>query len=130
MSISTTESRDSRQALDAAASYNARLQAAEHAVIEELQSACEKGDANAVCLWAPMVWDENFPYRAGVQHPLRCQTLDEVMASSLDTGDGPTMQEAMQLILNAANGMDCRAMAAGLVKRMGQTHAKYNTVVE
>jgi ketosteroid isomerase-like protein len=133
MSISTMESRDSVRALDAAASYDSRLQAAERAVIEDFTEACRRGDANALCQWAGMTTDWALvkpPVLAGQILPRRALQLHEVMEQSLDYGDGPTMQEAMQLILNAANGMDCRSTAAGLVKRIGQTHAKYNTVVE
>jgi hypothetical protein len=94
-----------------------------------------KADANALCTWAPMVTDWDAAKRMPIdqrtaQHlPKRAQTLTEIMAESLDYSDGPTMVEAMQLILNATRSTDAdlAQQAANLVDRMGAAFARMNS---
>jgi len=129
MSISITESRDTLKAYDAIQDRKERIEKAEQALIEEFETACQKADANAICLWSGHVVDWSqcpSPISTNQPKPLRSQVLHEVMAESLDYADGPSMSEAMQLILNVANGMDCKDMAQKLVNRMAQTYAKFN----
>jgi hypothetical protein len=130
MSISVTESRDSQRILDAADQRADSHTKAEIGAIEDFQRACAKGDANAMCQWAHMTtdWEKvQAPVVAGQPRPMRVQTLAEVMAESLDYAEGPSMTEAMQLILNAANGSNVQAQAQSLVDRMAKTWAKFNT---
>ena len=133
MSICVTENRDSQRIRDALDRLSDLQAQAEIATAEDFKTACSKGDANALPCFAPMVTDWTAvkpPVIAGQILPRRTPTLSEVMAESLDYGDGPSMTEAMQLILNAANGMDVKAQAQGLIDRMATTWAKFNTEAE
>ena len=124
---------DTVRHVDSIARFQARVDQAERAVIEDFIAACQRCDANALPSFAPMVTDWRLaktPRSAGEPAPKRMPTLSEVMAESLDYGDGPSMTEAMQLILNAANGMDVKAQAQGLIDRMATTWAKFNTEAE
>lgn len=133
MGIAVTENRDSQRIKDAMDTLSDLQARDEIANAEDFKTACRKGDANALPSFAPMVTDWTSvkpPVVAGQVMPKRVPTLSEVMAESLDYGDGPSMTEAMQLILNAANGMDVQAQAQGLIDRMASTWAKFNTEVE
>lgn len=95
--------------------------------------ACAKGDANASAQFAPMVrdWDaaKHMPVDSKAPMHLRYQTVAEVMEESLDYVIGPSMTEAMQLILNVAYSADlvnAPAQARALLSRMAQTFAAYN----
>ena len=48
------------------------------------------------------------------------------MGDTLDYSEGPSMVEAMQLVLNAAAGSDVKAQATGLLKRMADKFAEMN----
>lgn len=125
---------------DAAAHYEPRLSAdeaqakAERDADREFTAACEKLDANALAGFAPMVRD----FTASVASvsglvPKRVQTLAEVMQEALDYPKGPSMTEAMQLLLNVAYGVDledAQAQARRLIERMAETWARQNTFVE
>lgn len=134
--ISTMDSLDTVRALGAMNARQDRIEAAERAAIEDFTEACRRGDANALANFAPMVTDwhlAKLPHPVGAPAPKRAQTLSEVMVESLDYGDGPSMTEAMQLLLNAAYGSSdthLSEMARGLIKRMAQTHAKHSVVAE
>lgn len=136
MSYSTDPVADAARHTERLAAYNDRLQAAERSNIEDFTEACNRGNADALCLFAPMVRDETTSqdkdgkYLSWENRPMRYQPLYEVMASSLDCGDGPTIADAMQLILNASNGASVQEQADELIKRMSATWAKYNTEVE
>lgn len=130
MSIAVTENRDSQRILDAMDALSDRQAQAEIAAIKDFQQACVKGDANSLCQWAPRVADRNVPRTKDGFLPTRRQTLAEVMTESLDYRDGPTLTEAMQLILNASNGTNVQEQARGLIDRMATTWAKFNTEVE
>lgn len=98
--------------------------------------AVRRGDANALAPWAPRITDwvvvrsTPIDQRTVTSLPKRSQTLAEVMAEALDYGDGPSMTEAMQLILNVAHGSDlvnAPAQARSLIERMGRSFAFHNT---
>ena len=121
---------------DQKASYQERVEAAECAVISDFIEACQKVDANAMCLWAGMTTDwENAkaPVIAGQPLPQRVKLLHEVMADSLEYAQGPDISEVMQLVLNVAYGSDCQAnlaeMARDLARRMAMVHARHSVVV-
>lgn len=92
--------------------------------------ACAKCDANALATYAPMVRDYNAPKPVDSSYlPHRYQTQAEVMADCLDYQNGPSMTEAMQLILNVAYGTDlvnAPEQARALISRMASTFANYN----
>lgn len=128
---------------DAADHYEPRFKAeeaqarAEREADRAFTSACEAGDANALAVFAPMVndWDaaERHPRAAGAPMPKRVQTLAEVMQESLDYINGPSMTDAMQLLLNAAYSADREAVqcqAKRLIERMAEKWASQNVEVE
>lgn len=95
--------------------------------------ACQGADANALATFSPMVrdWDaaKHLPTSIGAHMPMRFQTVAEVMQESLDYSRGPSMTEAMQLILNVAYGTDlvnAPQQARALLSRMATTFAAYN----
>lgn len=125
---------------DASAHYEPRYQAAEaQAKAERLadaafMAACGGCDANAIATFAPMVRDFTAPVSSvGAHTPKRVQLLTEVMQEALDYPRGPSMTEAMQLLLNVAYGTDPEAaqyQARRLIERMAETWASQNTFVE
>lgn len=100
--------------------------------------ACQKVDANALAPWAVTVPDDVARKALGLDWsaknlPQRQQALHEVMVESLDYPDGPTMSEAMQLLLNVAYSSDlvnAPQQARGLIERMGRSFAFHNSGVE
>jgi hypothetical protein len=102
---------------------------------EGFAAACDNGDANALCSWAPKTTDWEAAKRVPIDQrttkhlPKRVQSLHEVLSESLDYGNGPTMCEAMQLILNVANGCDesTQQQARNLLTRMGEAYARANS---
>jgi hypothetical protein len=91
-------------------------------------------DANAVCDWAPVVTDYDLRRKLHLTHdakfqPKRYQTMTEVMYEALDYSTGPSLTEAMQLILNACRSTDAdlAQQAANLVDRMGAAFARMNS---
>lgn len=98
--------------------------------------AADVGDANAVCGWAPYTTDWNAINRLPLEKRTaevravakRCQTMAELMVESLDYGDGPSMVEAMHLILAAtkSSDTDLALLAGDLVERMGASFALHN----
>ena len=106
----------------------------ERELYDGFMKSVDNGDANALCSWAPKTtdWDAAgrlpIDQRTTVSLPKRAQTMAECMAESLDHGDGPSMTEAMQLILNVATGCDesTRSQAMRLLERMGDSFAKHN----
>jgi hypothetical protein len=125
--------------LDAARHYEALDQAqeaqvaAEFAATGDFLAACHKGDANALADFAPTVRDLTGGIESvGANTRQRMQRLHEVMAESLDYGNGPTMSEAMQLLINAAHSDDLASVqmqARALLRRMGSTWAEQNVIV-
>ncbi len=136
MSISTLEDMVSVRLLKAMDDLSDRKIRAEISAIQDFQKACNTGDANALVSFAPLVRDSSASpdadgaYVPWENRPLRSQTLAEVMTESLDYRDGPSLTEALQLLLNASNGANVQEQARGLIDRMATTWAKFNTEVE
>lgn len=107
--------------------YEQQAEEAERAMADDFTELAMKADANAFAQFAPLVRDYS-------SHCTRVQTFAEVMVESLDTGSGPTMTEAMQLILNAAYGNlspeVVSAQARDMVERMGKAYARVHAEVE
>lgn len=104
----------------------AQYRAAEQLMSDDFAELAMKADANAFAQFAPLVQDHG-------SRSKRVQTFAEVMAESLDYTNGPTMTEAMQLILNAAYGNlspeVVSAQARDMVERMGKAYARVNAEV-
>ena len=109
----------------------------ERQLYDDFQKSVDGGDANALCAWAPRVVDWNAINRLPIEQRTpqtraaarRAPTLAECMAESLDYGDGPSMTEAMQLIVNVATGCDesTTAQARRLLERMADSFARHNS---
>lgn len=109
---------------------------AEHALRANFAKAADVGDANALCSWAPFTTDWNAINRLPLEKRTaevravvkRAQTMTELMVESLDYGDGPSMVEAMHLILAAtkSSDTDLALLAGDLVERMGASFALHN----
>jgi len=107
----------------------------ERQLYDDFQKSVDGGDANALCAWAPRITDwavaraTPIDQRKATSLPKRAQTLAECMAESLDCGDGPSMAEAMQLIVNVATGCDesTTAQARRLLERMAESFARHNS---
>ena len=90
--------------------------------------ACAQRDVNAPATYAPMVRDYSAPKAEGYT-PHRYQTQSEVMVDSLDYSTGPTMADAMQILMDVAYSADtvnAPAKARALISRMAEAFAKYN----
>lgn len=134
----------SNPVIDAMRHYGALYEASDAKVEAEADlagdflKACQKVDANALAPWAGQVIDNEQRMALGLDWsaknlPQRQQALHEVMIESLDYPDGPTMCEAMQLLLNVAYSADLvntPSMARGLIERMGRSFAFHNSGVE
>lgn len=111
----------------AAYDYAERMEEAEQAMADDFAELAMKADANAFAQFATLVQDHG-------SRSKRVQTFAEVMAESLDYTNGPTMTEAMQLILNAAYGNlspeVVKAQARDMVERMGNAYARVHAEVE
>jgi hypothetical protein len=101
----------------------------------EFMAAVAKGDANALAPWAPLTtdWeaakkdaDPSVRFSTIIGRHKRQQTLSECMSESLDYGDGPSIVEAMHLILNVASGKDESETARRLLERMAACFAYHN----
>jgi hypothetical protein len=132
MTYSTNPVEDAGRFYDAQHSRDEAIYQAEAALVESFKSACAKGDANAIVEWAPRVTDFDAMRKAGVnfgKHAqyTRCVTIAEVMNDSLDFANGPSHTEVMQLLMNVANGGDCKAQATALIDQMAKRWADANT---
>jgi hypothetical protein len=102
----------------------------------EFMATVDKGDANALAPWAPLTTDWNLINRLPLEQRTialrstskRQQSLSECMAESLDYSDGPSMAEAMQLILDVARGPseETTYTARRLLERMAACFAYHN----
>jgi hypothetical protein len=109
---------------------------AEREIRTGFDKAVTVGDANALCTWAPYTTDWQAINRLPLEQRTaekraaakRAQTMAECMVESLDYGDGPSMVEAMQLVLNAARCTDdaLSAQARRLLERMAESFAARN----
>ena len=124
-------------AYEDACARSERQDRAEQAAVNSYLAACrEFGDANRTVEFAPWVTDweaVSLPVSVGTLVPKRRQTLAEVMKASLDADEvGPTMCEAMQIIINLSNGKDLeqtRKQASALIQQMAETWARENVSV-
>lgn len=118
---------DAMRHFDRIHAYEAQAEEAERGMADDFAELAMKADANAFAQFAPLVRDYS-------SHRTRVQTFAEVMAESLDYTSGPTMTEAMQLILNAAYGNlspeVVSAQARDMVERMGKAYARVHAEVE
>jgi hypothetical protein len=100
----------------------------------EFMAAVDKGDANALAPWVPLTTDWNLINRLPLEQRTialrstakRQQTLSECMYESLDYSDGPSIDEAMQIILKVASGKDESETARRLLERMAACFAFHN----
>jgi len=134
--VPNIERRDSGPSyMDRASEHYGDTEAAsrERELARQFAKAVAKGDANALCPWAPYITDWETIKRTPVDQrtatalPKRQQTLAELMDESIDYGRGPSLAEAMQLILNAASGSEStQQQARDLLARMGDAFARMN----
>ena len=126
MSYSTNPVHDAAKYYAVQDAYTAQLEEAEQAMADEFVELAMKADANAFAEFAPLIRDHD---RAGK----RKQTMAEVLHDALGFANGPSITEAMQLILNAAYGNlspeVVKAQARDLVERAGKAHARVNAEV-
>lgn len=87
-----------------------RQAAAQGETEEVFRQACKAGDVHAsTAAWAPA----HYP------------TLADVLQCSLDFTAGPAHADAMQVLLDAANGKDVGNKARELLRRMGEKWADH-----
>jgi hypothetical protein len=108
--------------------YNDLIQAVEDQARADFLAQAKRADANAVCIWASTVTD--YTQTAGVgsvdKLPRRNRTFTEVCADSLDLGNGPSMSELVQVLLNAATGLPAtQVQAQALLERLASQYARY-----
>jgi hypothetical protein len=125
-----TQDRTSEHFGDVDAAY------AERELTDAFMRSADAGDANALCTWAPRTTDWQAINRLPLEQRTaetraaakRAQTMAECMVESMGYGDGPSMVEAMQLVLNAARCTDdaLSAQARRLLERMGEAFAARN----
>lgn len=101
---------------------------ADFASYERFKDACAELPATAVIPWSPTRTDWDAPYITGDMRPERHYQLHEVMSDSLDYRDGPSMADAMQIILHAAKSSDewIAKPARELIHGMAKTWAMYH----
>lgn len=102
------------------------LAQAELAMHDDFVNACKAGDINAACQWAPLTIQRSSD---GTYRHSKVQTLDDVMAGSLDYGKGPSTADVLALLLQVAFGTDNaanQARAQALIGRMAATYARFN----
>jgi len=118
---------DSPRRIAAQDACQTALAQAELAMHDDFVSACKAGDVNARCEWAPLAVQRSSD---GTYRHSKVQTLDDVMAGSLDYGKGPSTTDVMALLLQVAFGADNvnnPARARVLIDRMASTFARFNT---
>lgn len=104
-------------------------QEAEFEVYERFKNACEDMPATTVIHWSPLRTDWAAPHSPGTDRPQRHYQLHEVMSDALDFPRGPSMADAMQIILNAQTSSDkeIARQAKALIHAMAKAWADYNT---
>lgn len=109
--------------------WRERQDAADATAAADFLAACQKADANALATWAPAVNDYTGLHTVGAPRPQRRPALHEVLVEALDSTNGPSMSELMQLLLNVAHGANIAAapmQARQLLARMATSWARYN----
>lgn len=76
--------------------------------------------------FAPLTRDRAAPRGSDGKHPLRRQTVGEVLADSLEC-EGPSIVDVLDLLRRAADGRDIRAEAHALLGRMAAAWASLNS---
>lgn len=115
---STNPVHDAERRHSAIQARDGAIDQAEQDMYEQFMEAVLAGDANAVCKWAPMVNDFDYPPGPNGIRRKRCQTFEEVLAYATDGQKRGVRQiEVFQLLLNAANGADVKAQAVDLMQR-------------
>lgn len=87
-----------------------------------------RADANAVCTWASTIKDygNTASVSSAEKLPRRYRTFSEIMFDTLDMGNGPSMSELMQMLLNAASGHTLtQKHAQELLANMAEQYVKY-----
>lgn len=95
----------------------------------EFLKAARRGDANALCDWAPEVTDWALaprPLGDTSTAPKRVQAFWEVLEGEFSGHPDQTCQ-IVQLLLSAANGSDVQRQARLLVERIGAAFAESQT---
>jgi hypothetical protein len=108
--------------------YNDMVQAVEDQARADFLAQAIRADANAVCIWASTVTDYSNTKGVGSvdKLPRRNRTFAEVATDTLDLGNGPSMCEVIQVLLNAAHGSrTTQTQAKALLERMADQYAKY-----
>lgn len=97
---------------------------AELAMHDDFIAAAKTCDMYMPCRWAPLRIARD---GEGKYTRTTVQTLDDVMAGSLDYGNGPSTTDVMTILCSVAYGTeDNRKRAQALISRMASTFAKYN----
>jgi hypothetical protein len=108
--------------------YNDMVQAAEDQARANFLNQAIRADANAVCIWAKTVTDYSQTAGVGSVNKLRRRnrTFTEVATDTLDLDNGPNMTEVIQILLNAAHGLQTtQTQAKALLQRMADQYVKY-----
>lgn len=91
-----------------------RLEEAEEAAKIEFANACKAGDGSATPSFAQVKGRPSI-------------TLADALLEALDYQNGPKLEEAMQLLLDVANGKSgTQEQAAKLLERAGEYWVKFN----
>lgn len=128
MSYSTDPVLDAERHTSALNRYSEAVKAAELQMSAAFVNRAQRGDAGAAAEFAPAVRD----YSKGIQSadtlPKRAQRLHECIREAVDYLD--TEQELMQLLINAATGLDVRADAQKFIADCASKFAQINVDIE
>jgi hypothetical protein len=108
--------------------YNDMVQAAEDQYEADFLAQAKIGDANALCGWASTVADRsNISGVVSIDKlSRRARTFAEVASDTLDLGNGPSMTELIQVLLNVASGLpETQTQAQDLIESLAANYAKY-----
>lgn len=104
--------------------YERDLDAAENDLYDAFMQSVATGDVTATCDWASMVtdWNQPAPLNSG-KRPQRRQTLAEVLFDQMEGIDNKQCEKALQILIDAANGLDVRSDARAFIERMAAQYA-------
>jgi hypothetical protein len=124
MSYSSDPELDAQRHYDKVHAYDKRVREAELVMSTSFVNLAMRGDAGAVADFAPAVLD----FSQGVANvrkiPKRVPRLHECISEAVHSLNNE--QELMQLLINAANGMDVRADATLLLSQCAAKFAETN----